>query len=118
MSKPFDPGSDVVSQTEALPSTYNADEKERKEETEKQLVKMGKKIDRILQIIDGEGAVYPGLVSVVSAHQKTLFGKDEQPGLVQTVNILTKFKSWVTHSLTAAITMLATLLASYAMKHL
>lgn len=65
------------------------------EENAEKLTRLEKSVGRIIHILEGEGDSAPGLMARLSILERVLWGKNNQDGIVQKVNILWRMHVWV-----------------------
>jgi hypothetical protein len=65
--------------------------------------KLDKKIDHSTQLLEGDGADAPGLLSRVAGMERILFGQGQEDhwGMVQKVNVLWRMHVWVLCTMSA-----------------
>ena len=91
-----------IQQTSALPATYNSDEIARKEEQERQLLTMDKKVDRVIYLLEGDGDSSPGLANRIHKMEKTVYGNGEM-GLQTRMTIMWRAWVWFLCTMSAGI---------------
>jgi len=61
-----------------------------------------KKLDRIVQLLEGDGIDAPRLLHRVAGHEETLYGTRGNNGLTHKVNIMWRIHIWLLCTLSAA----------------
>ena len=62
-----------------------------------------RKLDRIVQLLEGEGDSSPGLLARVSSLEVLMFGKDHSSGLIHKVSVMWRFYVWLLCTLSATV---------------
>lgn len=75
--------------------------------------KNSKKLDRILFLIEGDGADSPGLSGRVRAMEKTLFGDGSDKAITTKVNIMWRAHVWLLCSISAGLAIMGEKLIRY-----
>ena len=66
-------------------------------------VENSSKLDRVIQLLEGDGPDAPGLKSKVATHDSILMGERGNNGLVQRVNIMWKVHIWLLCTLSGIV---------------
>lgn len=66
------------------------------DELDKKIEGLDKKIDHTTQLLEGDGADAPGLLSRVAGMERILFGQGQEDhwGVIQKVNVLWRVQVW------------------------
>lgn len=59
------------------------------------------KLDRVIQLLEGDGSDAPGLVARVGIIERVLFGKETEKGLMFRVSIMWRLHLWILCTLSA-----------------
>lgn len=105
-------------QTQALPATYNRDERLRKIEADRQLVEMEKQLTHLIDLNETQTKLLEDYNTRLSRIEITLYGKDFLNGLVQQVAVLTRMKLFILCTLSAIASSGLTLVTTYIIKHI
>jgi hypothetical protein len=76
------------------------------------------KLNRVLQLLEGEGEAAPGILARVSALERVIYGRDSVGGIAQQVVALTKLKSWLIATMSAGAGAVLAIGVQYIVKHI
>ena len=68
----------------------------------------GRKLDRIIQLLEGDGEGAPGLIKRVAAVERVLQGVEGTYGVITKVTIMWRFWIWILCTASAGVGALAT----------
>ena len=63
----------------------------------------GKKLDRLIQLIEGTGPHDGGMLSKVDKHEVALYGEGDHPGILTKVNIMWRVHVWLLCSVSGGL---------------
>jgi len=67
----------------------------------------GKKLDRLIQLIEGTGPHDGGMLGKVERHEIALYGEGDRPGLITKVSIMWQVHVWLLVTVSSALGALA-----------
>ena len=82
-----------IMQDEALPESFNRDERNRKIEQERQLLSVEKKLDALTMLLKGDGSDVPGLVGRIVKLEHQAWGTEDRMGDATRTALM--WKSWI-----------------------
>ena len=93
----------MITQTQDLPETYNADEVARKERQEQDILRLERKMDEIVLLLKGDGTDSPGITKRLSKVEHILFDTGDGSGISTRVTIMWKVWLWGIPTISCAL---------------